>query len=241
MKKKKNKNKTKQKTGKFERYFKNSARRKIIALRPKKLDVHQCLQSEWYYVSAGYLKFAKKEKKRVRFRCYVFQYHIFSSLLFFLEKWSVLQASPSSFYVFFFFRLHYKPTSRCPGNEPASPTKKLFSGQNKTRPRERRKSSLFFATESIFRPSDWYSPGRLKKKKARGARWEGERLLLALIGIPSRSLRWWERIIPVAPFSIVTIFRRDLVLIKSPSLAPSLRNMRHDTCNPRLFAIIWTF
>ena len=141
----------------------------------------------------------------------------------------------------FFSRLHYNPTSRCPGNVPASPTKKLFSGQNKTRPRERRKSSLFFATQFIFIPSDWYSPGRLKKKKARGARWEGERLLLALIGIPSRSLRWWERIIPVAPFSIVTIFRRDLVLIKSPSLAPSLRNMRHDTCNPRLFAIIWTF
>ena len=180
----------------------------------------------------------KKKKKRVRFRCYVFQYHVFSSLLFFLEKWSTPQASPSSFYVFF-FRLHYKPTSRCPGNEPASPTKKLFSGQNKTRPRERRKWSLFFATQSIFIPSDWYSPGRLKKKKARGARWEGERLLLALIGIPSRS--WGERIIPMAPFSIVTIFRRDLVLIKSPSLAPSLRNMRHDTCNPRLFAIIWTF
>ena len=44
----------------------------------------------------------KKKKKRVRFRCYVFQYHVFSSLLFFLEKWSTLQASPSSFYVFFF-------------------------------------------------------------------------------------------------------------------------------------------
>ena len=159
----------------------------------------------------------------------------------------------------FFLRndLHYKPvphlsmfffsgsTTSRPAvvreMNPPPPRKKLFSGQNKTRPRERRKSSLFFATESIFRPSDWYSPGRLKKKKARGARWEGERLLLALIGIPSRSLRWWERIIPVAPFSIVTIFRRDLVLIKSPSLAPSLRNMRHDTCNPRLFAIIWTF
>ena len=168
-----------------------------------------------------------------------FSVSCFFLIALFIEKWSTLQASPSSFYVFFFFRLHYKPTSLCPGNEPASPTKKLFSGQNKTRPRERRKSSLFFATQSIFIPSDWYSPGRLKKKKARGARWEGERLLLALIGIPSRS--WGERIIPVAPFSIVTIFRRDLVLIKSPSLAPSLRNMRHDTCNPRLFAIIWTF
>lgn len=122
---------------------------------------------------------------------------------------------------------------------PPSPRKKLFSGQNKTRPRLRRKSSLFFATQSIFIPSDWYSPGRLKKKKERGARWEGEKLLLALIGIPSRSSE--ERIIPVAPFSIFTIFRRDLVLIKSPSLAPSLRNMRHNTCNPRLFAIIWTF
>ena len=60
-KKKKQKNKKKKKTGKFERYFKNSARRKIIALRPKQLDVHRCLQSEWYYVSAGYLKFAKKK------------------------------------------------------------------------------------------------------------------------------------------------------------------------------------
>ena len=70
----------------------------------------------------------KKKKKRLRFRCYVFQYHVFSSLLFFLEKWSTLQASPSSFYVFFFFRLHYKPTSRCPGNEPASPTKKTLFG-----------------------------------------------------------------------------------------------------------------
>ena len=63
---KKKQKKTKQKTGKFERYFKNSARRKIIALRPKKLDVHRCLQSEWYYVSAGYLKFAKKKKKKTR-------------------------------------------------------------------------------------------------------------------------------------------------------------------------------
>ena len=182
----------------------------------------------------------KKKKKRVPFRCYVFQYHVFSSLFFFLEKWSTLQASPSSFYVFFFFP--GSTTSRpavVREMNPPPPRKKLFSGQNKTRPRERRKSSLFFATQSIFIPSDWYSPGRLKKKKARGARWEGERLLLALIGIPSRSSG--ERIIPVAPFSIFTIFRRDLVLIKSPSLAPSLRNMRHDTCNPRLFAIIWTF
>ena len=75
----------------------------------------------------GIFKICKKKKKRLRFRCYVFQYHVFSSLLFFLEKWSTLQASPSSFYVFF-FRLHYKPTSRCPGNEPASPTKKTLLG-----------------------------------------------------------------------------------------------------------------
>ena len=184
----------------------------------------------------------KKKKKKTRtlsMLCFSVSYFFLIALF----SWEMICATSQSliFLCFFFFRLHYKPTSRCPGNEPASPTKKLFSGQNKTRPRERRKSSLFFATESIFRPSDWYSPGRLKKKKARGARWEGERLLLALIRIPSRSLRWWERIIPVAPFSIVTIFRRDLVLIKCPSLAPSLRNMRHDTCNPRLFAIIWTF
>ena len=58
------KKKNQKKKGKFERYFKNSARRKIIALRPKKLDVHRCLQSEWYYVSAEYLKFAKKKKKK---------------------------------------------------------------------------------------------------------------------------------------------------------------------------------
>ena len=187
----------------------------------------------------GIFKICKK-KNAYAFDAMFFTIMFFPHCSFFLRnKWSTLQASPSSFYVFFFSRLHYNPTSRCPGNVPASPTKKLFSGKNKTRRRERRKSSLFFATQFIFIPSDWYSPGRLKKKKARGARWEGERLLLALIGIPSRS--WGERIIPVAPFSIVTIFRRDLVLIKSPSLAPSLRNMRHDTCNPRLFAIIWTF
>ena len=184
----------------------------------------------------------KKKKKRLRFRCYVFQYHVFSSLLFFLEKWSTLQASPSSFYVFFFFQAPLQADQPLSGKWTRLPHEKTLLGakQDPTEGR-RRKSSLFFATESIFRPSDWYSPGRLKKKKARGARWEGERLLLALIGIPSRSLRWWERIIPVAPFSIVTIFRRDLVLIKSPSLAPSLRNMRQNTCNPRLFAIIWTF
>ena len=190
----------------------------------------------------GIFKLCKKKKTRtLSMLCF----SVSCFFLIVLFSWEMIYTTSQSLiflcFVFFFSRLHYKPTSRCPGNEPASPTKKLFSGQNKTRPRERRKSSLFFATESIFRPSDWYSPGRLKKKKARGARWEGERLLLALIGIPSRSLHWWERIIPVAPFSIVTIFRRDLVLIKSPSLAPSLRNMRHDTCNPRLFAIIWTF
>ena len=194
----------------------------------------------------GIFKICKKKKKKKRVRFRINSMLCFSVSCFFLIalfSWEMIYTTSQSliFLCFFFFRLHYKPTSLCPGNEPASPTKKLFSGQNKTRPRERRKSSLFFATQSIFIPSDWYSPGRLKKKKARGARWEGERLLLALIRIPSRSLRWWERIIPVAPFSIVTIFRRDLVLIKSPSLAPSLRNMRHDTCNPRLFAIIWTF
>ena len=189
----------------------------------------------------GIFKLCKKKKKNAYpFDAMFFSIMFFPHCSFFLRNDLHYKPVPH-LSMFFFSRLHYKPTSRCPGNEPASPTKKLFSGQNKTRPRERRKSSLFFATESIFRPSDWYSPGRLKKKKARGARWEGEKLLLALIGIPSRSLRWWERIIPVAPFSIVTIFRRDLVLIKSPSLAPSLRNMRHDTCNPRLFAIIWTF
>ena len=188
----------------------------------------------------GIFKICKKKKKK---NAYAFD-AMFFSIMFFPH-------------CSFFLRndLHYKPvphlsmfffsgsTTSRPAVvreiNPPPPRKKLFSGQNKTRPRERRKSSLFFATESIFRPSDWYSPGRLKKKKARRAGWEGERLLLALIGIPSRS--WGERIIPVAPFSIVTIFRRDLVLIKPPSLAPSLRNMRHDTCNPRLFAIIWTF
>ena len=161
-----------------------------------------------------------------------------------LFSWEMIYTTSQSLIFLCFFFFSGSTTSRpavVREMNPPPPRKKLFSGQNKTRPRERRKSSLFFATQSIFIPSDWYSPGRLKKKKARGARWEGERLLLALIGIPSRSLRWWERIIPVAPFSIVTIFRRDLVLIKSPSLAPSLRNMRHDTCNPRLFAIIWTF
>ena len=189
----------------------------------------------------GIFKICKKKKKK---KTRTLSMLCFSVSCFFLIALFVLRNDlhykpVPHLSTFFFFRLHYKPTSLCPGNEPASPTKKLFSGQNKTRPRERRKWSLFFATQSIFIPSDWYSPGRLKKKKARGARWEGERLLLALIGIPSRG--WGERIIPVAPFSIVTIFRRDLVLIKSPSLAPSLRNMRHDTCNPRLFAIIWTF
>ena len=172
----------------------------------------------------GIFKLCKKKKNAYPFDAMFFSIMFFPHCSFFLRNDLHYKPVPH-LSMFFFFRLHYKPTSRCPGNEPASPTKKLFSGQNKTRPRERRKSSLFFATESIFRASDWYSPGRLKKKKARGARWEGERLLLALIGIPSRSLRWWERIIPVAPFSIVTIFRRDLVLIKSPSLAPSLRNM----------------
>ena len=191
----------------------------------------------------GIFKICQKKKKKKTRTLSMLCFSVSCFFLIALFSWEMIYTTSQSliFLCFFFSRLHYKPTSRCPGNEPACPTKKLFSGQNKTRPRERRKSSLFFATESIFRPSDWYSPGRLKKKKARGARWEGERLLLALIGIPSRSLRWWERIIPVAPFSIVTIFRRDLVLIKSPSLAPSLRNMRHDTCNPRLFAIIWTF
>ena len=191
----------------------------------------------------GIFKICKKKKKKKK-KTRTLSMLCFSVSCFFLIalfSWEMIYTTSQSliFLCFFFFRLHYKPTSLCPGNEPASPTKKLFSGQNKTRPRERRKSSLFFATQSIFIPSDWYSPGRLKKKKARGARWEGERLLLALIGIPSRSSG--ERIIPVAPFSIFTIFRRDLVLIKSPSLAPSLRNMRHDTCNPRLFAIISTF
>ena len=187
----------------------------------------------------GIFKICKKKKKTRTLSMLCFSVSCFFLIALFVLRNDLHYKPVPHLSTFFFFRLHYKPTSLCPGNEPASPTKKLFSGQNKTRPRERRKSSLFFATQSIFIPSDWYSPGRLKKKKARGARWEGERLLLALIGIPSRG--WGERIIPVAPFSIVTIFRRDLVLIKSPSLAPSLRNMRHDTCNPRLFAIIWTF
>ena len=159
-----------------------------------------------------------------------------------LFSWEMIYTTSQSLIFLCFFFFSGSTTSRpavVREMNPPPPRKKLFSGQNKTRPRVRRKSSLFFATQSIFIPSDWYSPGRLKKKKARGARWEGERLLLALIGIPSRSSG--ERIIPVATFSIFTIFRRDLVLIKSPSLAPSLRNMRHDTCNPRLFAIIWTF
>ena len=189
----------------------------------------------------GIFKICKKKKKTRTLSMLCFSVPCFFLIVLF--SWEMIYTTSQSL-IFLCFFFPGSTTSRpavVREMNPPPPRKKLFSGQNKTRPRERRKSSLFFATESIFRPSDWYSPGRLKKKKARGARWEGERLLLALIGIPSRSLRWWERIIPVAPFSIVTIFRRDLVLIKSPSLAPSLRNMRHDTCNPRLFAIIWTF
>ena len=164
----------------------------------------------------------------------------FSWLCFFLIvlfSWEMIYTTSQSliFLCFFFFQAPLQADQPLSGKWARLPHEKTLLGA-KQDPTEG-----FFATESIFRPSDWYSPGRLKKKKARGARWEGERLLLALIGIPSRSLRWWERIIPVAPFSIVTIFRRDLVLIKSPSLAPSLRNMRQNTCNPRLFAIIWTF
>ena len=190
----------------------------------------------------GIFKLWKKKKKTRTLSMLCFSVSCF--FLIALFSWEMIYTTSQSLIFLCFFFFSGSTTSRpavVREMNPPPPRKKLFSGQNKTRPRERRKSSLFFATQSIFIPSDWYSPGRLKKKKARGARWEGERLLLALIGIPSRSLRWWERIIPVAPFSIVTIFRRDLVLIKSPSLAPSLRNMRHDTCNPRLFAIIWTF
>ena len=192
----------------------------------------------------GIFKICKKKKKKKTRTLSMLCFSVSCFFLIALFSWEMIYTTSQSLIFLCFFFFSGSTTSRpavVREMNPPPPRKKLFSGQNKTRPRERRKSSLFFATQSIFIPSDWYSPGRLKKKKARGARWEGERLLLALIGIPSRSLRWWERIIPVAPFSIVTIFRRDLVLIKSPSLAPSLRNMRHDTCNPRLFAIIWTF
>ena len=148
----------------------------------------------------GIFKICKKKKKKKNahaFDAMFFSIMFFPHCSFFLRNDLHYKPVPH-LSMFFFFRLHYKPTCRCPGSEPASPTKKLFSGQNKTRPRERRKSSLFFATQSIFIPSDWYSPGRLKKKKARGARWEGERLLLALIGIPSRS--WGEGNHPCGTF-----------------------------------------
>ena len=102
MKKKNKKKKTKQKTGKFERYFKNSARRKIIALRPKKLDVHRCLQSEWYYVSAGYLKFAKKKKTRtLSMLCF----SVSCFFLIALFSWEMIYTTSQSliFLCFFFF------------------------------------------------------------------------------------------------------------------------------------------
>ena len=148
----------------------------------------------------GIFKICKKKKKKKTRTLSMLCFSVSCFFLIALFSWEMIYTTSQSliFLCFFFFRLHYKPTSLCPGNEPASPTKKLFSGQNKTRPRERRKSSLFFATQSIFIPSDWYSPGRLKKKKACGARWEGERLLLALIGIPSRS--WGEGNHPCGTF-----------------------------------------
>ena len=70
----------------------------------------------------------KKKKKRVRFRCYVFQYHVFSSLLFFLEKWSTLQASPSSFYVFFFFQAPLQADQPLSGKWTRLPHEKTLLG-----------------------------------------------------------------------------------------------------------------
>ena len=98
-------------------------------------------------------------------------YHVFSSLPFSLQLFYT--TSQSLIFLCFFYRLHYKPTSRCPENEPASPTKKLFSGQNKTRPRKRRKSSLFFVIHFIFISSGSAGPlifprdrGERKRKRA---------------------------------------------------------------------------
>ena len=116
----------------------------------------------------GIFKICKKKKKTRTLSMLCFSVSCFFLIALFVLRNDLHYKPVPHLSTFFFFRLHYKPTSLCPGNEPASPTKKLFSGQNKTRPRERRKWSLFFATQSIFIPSDWYSPGRLKKKKARG-------------------------------------------------------------------------
>ena len=136
------------------------------------------------------------KKYRVRFRCYVFQYHAFPLLLFFFSIIGLHYKPVPHFSEFcFFFRLDNQPTSRCPGNETASPRKYPSRCGRRPDPKEWRKSSLFFVTHSIFRfsGSAWSTPlssvrrgllMTLRKRKTRGARWEGERLLLFLLGYP---------------------------------------------------------
>ena len=77
----------------------------------------------------GIFKICKKKKKKTR----TLSMLCFSVSCFFLIalfSWEMIYTTSQSliFLCFFFFRLHYKPTSRCPGNEPASPTKKTLLG-----------------------------------------------------------------------------------------------------------------
>ena len=100
----------------------------------------------------------KFKEKRVRVQCYVFHYHVFSSLLFFVENWSTLQASSSLFWVFF----PSSTTSR-PAVVRVSHEKTFLGAELETRPREGRKSSLFslLHTPSSGSVGHWSSPGRL--------------------------------------------------------------------------------
>ena len=77
----------------------------------------------------GIFKICKKKKKNAyAFDAMFFSIMFFPHCSFFLRNDLHYKPVPHLSMFFFFFRLHYKPTSRCPGNEPASPTKKTLLG-----------------------------------------------------------------------------------------------------------------
>ena len=141
------------------------------------------LQSEWYYVSAGYLKFAKKKTNTF-------------SMLFFLWAPGIMFFPHCPF--FSTIVLHYKPVPHLSmfflqaplqADQPLSgkwtclPHEKTLLRAKQDPTEEATKIKPIFCYTLHFyilrerRATDLPQGTRRKKKKARGARWEGERLL----------------------------------------------------------------
>ena len=100
----------------------------------------------------GIFKICKKKKKKKTRTLSMLCFSVSCFFLIALFSWEMIYTTRQSliFLCFFFFRLHYKPTSRCPGNEPASPHEKN-SSRGKTRPdRGSDENQAYFLLHSSF-------------------------------------------------------------------------------------------